>query len=80
EFSDAIIHKLSNEKSGLVFMLWGNYAKNKEILIDNTKHLILKAAHPSPLARTGFLGCKHFSKANEFLKKVGKIPIDWKIV
>ncbi|HIC3981674.1 TPA: uracil-DNA glycosylase, partial [Campylobacter jejuni] len=78
EFSDAIIHKLSNEKSGLVFMLWGNYAKSKEILIDNTKHLILKAAHPSPLARTGFLGCKHFSKANEFLKKVGKIPIDWK--
>ncbi|MFK0405643.1 uracil-DNA glycosylase family protein, partial [Campylobacter jejuni] len=73
EFSDAIIHKLSNEKSGLVFMLWGNYAKSKEILIDNTKHLILKAAHPSPLARTGFLGCKHFSKANEFLKKVGKI-------
>ncbi|EKE5493011.1 uracil-DNA glycosylase [Campylobacter jejuni] len=55
-------------------------AKSKEILIDNTKHLILKAAHPSPLARTGFLGCKHFSKANEFLKKVDKIPIDWKIV
>lgn len=62
------------------FYALGNYAKNKEILIDNTKHLILKAAHPSPLARTGFLGCKHFSRLMNFLKKVGKIPIDWKIV
>lgn len=79
EFSDAVISKLSKEKSGLVFMLWGNYAKNKKILIDATKHLILEAAHPSPLAKSGFLGCKHFSKANEFLKKLGKKPIDWQI-
>ncbi|EAJ1968451.1 uracil-DNA glycosylase [Campylobacter coli] len=79
EFSDAIIHKLSNEKSGLVFMLWGNYAKSKKALIDTKKHFILEAAHPSPLARTGFLGCKHFSKANEILKNLGKKPINWQL-
>ncbi|HEB9316535.1 TPA: uracil-DNA glycosylase [Campylobacter coli] len=79
EFSDAVISKLSLEKSGLIFMLWGNYAKSKKALIDTNKHFILEAAHPSPLARTGFLGCKHFSKANEILRNLGKNPINWKL-
>lgn len=79
EFSDAVISKLSLEKSGLIFMLWGNYAKSKKALIDTNKHFILEAAHPSPLARTGFLGCKHFSKANEILKNLEKNPINWKL-
>ncbi len=77
EFSDAVIAKLSLEKSGLIFILWGNYAKSKKVLIDTKKHFILEAAHPSPLARTGFLGCKHFSKANAILKNLGKNPINW---
>ncbi|BEK36364.1 uracil-DNA glycosylase [Campylobacter coli] len=79
EFSDAVISKLSLEKSGLIFMLWGNYAKSKKALIDTNKHFILEAAHPSPLARTGFLGCNHFSKANEILRNLGKNPIDWQL-
>lgn len=79
EFSDAVISKLSLEKSGLIFMLWGNYAKSKKALIDTNKHFILEAAHPSPLARTGFLGCKHFSKANEILRNLGKNPISWQL-
>ncbi|HEB9328250.1 TPA: uracil-DNA glycosylase [Campylobacter coli] len=79
EFSDAVISKLSLEKSGLIFMLWGNYAKSKKALIDTSKHFILEAAHPSPLARTGFLGCKHFSKANEILRNLGKNPINWQL-
>ncbi|HEG5395541.1 TPA: uracil-DNA glycosylase [Campylobacter coli] len=79
EFSDAVISKLSLEKSGLIFMLWGNYAKSKKALIDTNKHFILEAAHPSPLARTGFLGCKHFSKANEILRNLGKYPINWQL-
>lgn len=79
EFTDRVIEKLSNEKTGLIFMLWGNYAKSKKILIDTNKHYILEAAHPSPLARSGFLGCKHFSKANELLRKLGKEEIDWRV-
>ncbi len=79
EFSDAVISKLSLEKSGLIFMLWGNYAKSKKALIDTNKHFILEAAHPSPLARTGFLGCKHFSKTNEILRNLGKNPINWQL-
>ncbi|EGK8255411.1 uracil-DNA glycosylase [Campylobacter coli] len=79
EFSDAVISKLSLEKSGLIFVLWGNYAKSKKALIDTNKHFILEAAHPSPLARTGFLGCKHFSKANEILRNLGKNPINWQL-
>lgn len=77
EFTDAVIRKLSNEKSGLIFLLWGNFARAKKSLIDTQKHFVLEAAHPSPLARTGFLGCKHFSKCNELLKKLGKSPIEW---
>lgn len=77
DFTDAVIARLSEEKQGLVFLLWGNFARSKKSLIDTNKHLILEAAHPSPLARTGFLGCKHFSKSNEWLIKQGKAPIEW---
>lgn len=77
EFSDAVISNLSAKKSGLIFLLWGNYARAKKALIDTSKHFVLEAAHPSPLARTGFLGCKHFSKSNELLQKLGKSPINW---
>ena len=76
-FSDAVIKKISDEKNGVIFLLWGNFAKNKANLIDQNKHFILTAPHPSPLARGGFFGCKHFSKTNEILKKLGKSPIDW---
>lgn len=78
-FTDAVIKTLSDQKTGLVFLLWGNYAKNKAVLIDGSKHLILTAPHPSPLARGGFFGCKHFSKTNEYLKGQGKTPIDWSV-
>jgi uracil-DNA glycosylase len=76
-FTDTVIKKLSENKTGLVFLLWGNYAKNKVPLIDSSKHLILTAPHPSPLARGGFFNSRHFSKTNEYLKKHGKTPIDW---
>ena len=79
-FTDDVIKLLSNEKSDLVFILWGNFASQKQILIDATKHKILKAAHPSPLsAYNGFFGCKHFSATNQYLTQVKKDPIDWSI-
>ena len=62
----------------VVFMLWGSYAQKKAAFVDTSRHLVLKAAHPSPLsAHSGFLGCKHFSKANAFLESRGLAPIDW---
>jgi len=77
-FTDAVIKKLSDQKSGLVFLLWGAYAQSKEPLIDANKHTILKTVHPSPLsAHRGFFGCRHFSKVNEILVKQGQSPIDW---
>ncbi|MCF8279395.1 MAG: uracil-DNA glycosylase [Bacteroidales bacterium] len=76
-FTDAVIKKLSDERSGLVFMLWGNFAKQKAALIDPFKHLVLEAAHPSPLAGGAFNGSHHFSKANEFLAANGQATIDW---
>ena len=79
-FTDAVIKTLSNKKENLVFMLWGNFAKKKKELIDTDKHLVLEAAHPSPLAGGAFFGCKHFSKANNYLIEKGKKPIDWSIV
>lgn len=80
QFTDTVIRKLSDEKKGLVFILWGNYAKAKTALIDAGKHFILTAAHPSPFsAYNGFLGCRHFSKTNEILTKEGLAPIDWRI-
>lgn len=78
EFTDAVIRALSEERAGLVFMLWGNYAKAKGAHIDRSKHLVLEAPHPSPFsAYSGFFGCKHFSKANEYLVARGEIQIDW---
>jgi uracil-DNA glycosylase len=77
-FTDDVIQLLSNEKKDLVFLLWGNFAQQKQIYIDATKHKILKAAHPSPFsAHNGFFGCKHFSDTNEYLVKHHKNPIDW---
>lgn len=78
DFTDAVIKKLSAEKSGLVFLLWGKFAQEKQVLIDETKHTVLKAAHPSPFsADKGFFGCRHFSRTNEVLMKQGLAPIDW---
>ncbi|MDL0089408.1 uracil-DNA glycosylase [Campylobacter gastrosuis] len=76
-FSDAVTKVLDKRRENLVFMLWGNYAKAKSPLIDAKKHLILSAAHPSPLARGAFFGCSHFSLANKYLTKHGKTPIIW---
>jgi uracil-DNA glycosylase len=78
-FTDAVIRKLSAEKEGLVFLLWGGYAKKKINLIDDSKHHILASGHPSPLSanRGLWFGNKHFSKTNELLKKMGKTPINW---
>lgn len=79
-FTDKAIAELSARRSGIVFLLWGRYAKDKAALIDYRKHHILTAAHPSPFsAYNGFFGCKHFSKANEFLTEQGLEPIDWQV-
>ncbi len=78
-FTDAVIRTLSQEREHLVFLLWGSYAQQKSALIDGTKHLILKAVHPSPLsAYRGFFGCKHFSKTNEYLRSHNIAEIDWR--
>ena len=78
-FTDAVIRKLSEQREHLVFMLWGNFARKKASLIDASRHLILEAAHPSPLAGGAFFGCKHFSKANAYLEENGLTQIDWKV-
>ncbi len=79
EFTDAVIRTISERCDGVVFMLWGNYARSKAALIDSSRHFVLEAAHPSPLARGAFFGCRHFSKANNLLISKGKTPIDWKL-
>ncbi len=79
EFTDAVIRYLSDNCTGIVFLLWGNYARNKKYLIDTEKHHVLEAAHPSPLARGAFFGCRHFSKTNGILVSEGKTPIDWQL-
>ncbi|MBF0274027.1 MAG: uracil-DNA glycosylase [Nitrospinae bacterium] len=80
EFTDAVISAINDEKEEVVFLLWGNYAKKKGEIIDVKKHYVLTAAHPSPFsAHSGFFGCKHFSKTNNYLLKVGKDPIDWSL-
>ncbi|HEY5392489.1 MAG TPA: uracil-DNA glycosylase [Hanamia sp.] len=80
QFTDQVIKKISDEKEGVIFLLWGKFAQLKQSLIDETKHFVLKAAHPSPLsAHNGFFGCKHFSKTNELLMNQHSNPIDWKI-
>ena len=76
-FTDAVIRHLSEEKTGLVFLLWGKFAQSKKALIDPDKHHVLEAAHPSPLARDAFSGNRHFSKTNELLQKAGLEPVDW---
>jgi len=77
QFTDAAIKALSEEREHLVFMLWGNYAKQKGAHIDRSKHLVLEAPHPSPFSAAGFFGCKHFSKANDYLIAHNVFPIDW---
>ncbi len=80
KFTDATIKKISETRSNLVFLLWGNDAKLKEPLIDTSKHMVLKAAHPSPFsANNGFFGCHHFSKTNAYLENHGLAPIDWSL-
>ena len=79
-FTDALLSKLNSSETPKVFMLWGKSAQEKEKLLTNNRHLILKAAHPSPLSATrGFMGCKHFSKANKFLCENKIIEINWKL-
>jgi uracil-DNA glycosylase len=79
-FTDKVIEELSEKKEGLIFILWGNYAQAKDVLIDKRKHHILKAAHPSPFSvHRGFFGCKHFSKTNELLRQMGKDEINWSV-
>ena len=78
DFTNAVIRKISDEKKGIVFLLWGKFAQEKQVLIDETKHFVLKASHPSPFsADKGFFGCKHFSKTNALLMKQGLDAIDW---
>ena len=79
EFTDAVIRYISDNCEGVVFMLWGNFARSKAELIDRSRHVVLEAAHPSPLARGAFFGCRHFSRANEALASFGRTPIDWRL-
>ena len=78
-FTDKVIQTISDLKTRIIFLLWGNYAKAKENLIDKKKHHILTAPHPSPLARGGFFGCKHFSTTNELLRQQQQQQIDWRV-
>ncbi len=77
EFTDAVIRYISDNCEGVVFLLWGNFARSKSALIDRSRHHVLEAAHPSPLARGAFFGCRHFSQTNALLTAQGKAPIDW---
>ena len=79
QFTDAVIKLISDEKEHCVFLLWGAYARSKTALIDSSKHLVLEAAHPSPLARGAFFGSAPFSKANKYLKAHHQLPVDWQL-
>ena len=79
EFTDAVIRTVSDRCDGVVFLLWGNFARTKAPLVDCTRHHVLEAAHPSPLARGAFFGCRHFSQTNAILAAEGKEPIDWRL-
>ena len=80
QFTDQAIRALNDQREGIVFLLWGSYAQKKGAFIDQSRHLVLKSVHPSPLsAYRGFFGCKHFSKANDYLQKNGQTPIDWQL-
>ncbi|MBR4815156.1 MAG: uracil-DNA glycosylase, partial [Paludibacteraceae bacterium] len=75
---DRVIKEISDKKNNVVFMLWGSYAQRKGAVIDTKRHLVLKAVHPSPLsAYRGFIGCGHFSQANQYLASKGLTPIQW---
>jgi uracil-DNA glycosylase len=78
-FTDAVIRTISEQKEGVVFLLWGNFARTKKSLVDESKHFILESAHPSPLAGNAFQGCGHFVRTNEILDKQGKTLIDWSL-
>lgn len=78
-FTDAVIRTISDNCNGVVFLLWGNYAHSKASLVDTSRHTVFEAAHPSPLARGAFFGCRHFSKTNAVLSAEGKSPIDWEL-
>jgi len=78
KFTDVAIHKLAEQREGIIFLLWGKFAQSKAAFINTTKHHVLKAPHPSPLAQ-GFIGCRHFSKTNEILAREGKTQIDWQV-
>ncbi|MBP6811822.1 MAG: uracil-DNA glycosylase [Saprospiraceae bacterium] len=78
-FTDAVIKCISDKKDGVVFLLWGNFARSKKHLIDESKHYVLEAAHPSPLAGNAFQGCGHFAYTNEILRKQGSAEIDWAV-
>ena len=79
-FTDRVIDELNRGREGLVFLLWGAYAQAKGRLIDTRRHCVLKAPHPSPLsAHRGFLGCRHFSKVNQYLEAEGRTPVDWSL-
>ncbi len=79
EFTDAVIRTVSERCDGVVFLLWGRFAQGKAPLIDPSRHLVLTAAHPSPLAGGAFFGCRHFSRTNAYLISRGKTPIDWQL-
>ena len=79
EFTDAVIRYLSDNCNGIVFLLWGNFARSKASLIDTSRHHVLEAAHPSPLAGGAFFGCRHFSQTNALLLAEGKTPINWQL-
>ncbi len=80
QFTDTVIKKISDAKEHVVFLLWGKFAQEKKTLIDESKHLILRSVHPSPLsAYGGFFGCKHFSQANQYLVSKGIDPVDWQV-
>ncbi|WP_415901921.1 uracil-DNA glycosylase [Neptuniibacter sp. QD29_5] len=79
-FTDQVIQAVNQHCNNVVFLLWGSYAQKKGACIDEAKHLVLKAPHPSPLsAHRGFLGCQHFSQTNQYLQQQGKTPIDWQL-
>lgn len=79
EFTDAVIQCVSDRCEGVVFLLWGNFARSKKALIDLSRHHVLEAAHPSPLAGGAFFGCRHFSRTNRLLQEEGRAPIDWRL-
>jgi uracil-DNA glycosylase len=79
QFTDRAISELSARREGIVFLLWGKYAREKGASVDATRHHVLTASHPSPYSVGGFFGCRHFSQANAFLEASGRQPIDWRL-